>query len=305
MADIFISYSREDRDVVRALAGALERAGYSVWWDWNLIAGRDYRVEIERQLEDARTVIALWTENSVTSVFVNDEATHAASLGKLVPVAYRGTPPPMGFRSYHTIAMDTLEGVVPDILAAIEGLPPPVPVARARTSAKGKPGGVRWPVLAGVLVLLAVIAGAATWQISRLMEERFTPTPGGPETLQEVSVFRAGGAWFYLIARGPSRRLYYLEPDEQSRQRGAVRHALFFRGRYRAAGRTYSGRVFSLTPGCAPLGFEVSGPVTEGFRRVTLEGEEPVRSAACDITGRRAFTMTLEYQDTRSIGVPE
>ena len=33
MADIFISYSRDDRPRVEPLAEALVSAGYSVWWD--------------------------------------------------------------------------------------------------------------------------------------------------------------------------------------------------------------------------------------------------------------------------------
>ena len=33
MSDVFISYSREDQEVVRRLAEAVQRLGYSVWWD--------------------------------------------------------------------------------------------------------------------------------------------------------------------------------------------------------------------------------------------------------------------------------
>jgi hypothetical protein len=37
MADIFISYSSEDRDQARILAAFLEAEGYSVWWDTGVI----------------------------------------------------------------------------------------------------------------------------------------------------------------------------------------------------------------------------------------------------------------------------
>jgi len=33
MHDIFISYSREDLDQAKLIAGGLEKEGFSVWWD--------------------------------------------------------------------------------------------------------------------------------------------------------------------------------------------------------------------------------------------------------------------------------
>ena len=33
MADIFLSYKKEDRAVAKRLVGALEATGKSVWWD--------------------------------------------------------------------------------------------------------------------------------------------------------------------------------------------------------------------------------------------------------------------------------
>ena len=42
MADIFLSYSREDQTAARRFAEAFERAGFSVWWDTTLSAGENY-----------------------------------------------------------------------------------------------------------------------------------------------------------------------------------------------------------------------------------------------------------------------
>jgi TIR domain len=33
MADLFISYSREDQEIARRFAEGLEREGFSVWWE--------------------------------------------------------------------------------------------------------------------------------------------------------------------------------------------------------------------------------------------------------------------------------
>jgi hypothetical protein len=41
MADIFISYARPDRARAKALAEALERNGWSVWWDRGILLGVD------------------------------------------------------------------------------------------------------------------------------------------------------------------------------------------------------------------------------------------------------------------------
>ena len=39
MADIFISYKSEERALPEALASDLRAAGYSVWWDVDLLGG--------------------------------------------------------------------------------------------------------------------------------------------------------------------------------------------------------------------------------------------------------------------------
>ncbi len=42
MADIFLSYSSKDKDRVRPLVLALEREGWSVWWDRKTLAGESF-----------------------------------------------------------------------------------------------------------------------------------------------------------------------------------------------------------------------------------------------------------------------
>ena len=86
MADIFISYSKPDRDKVVMLATYLESEGWTVWWDKNLSAGELYRDEIMRELVAARAVIVLWTPTSIQSDFVRAETGRAKADGKLIPV---------------------------------------------------------------------------------------------------------------------------------------------------------------------------------------------------------------------------
>ncbi len=98
MADVFISYASEDRDRVRPLAEALQARRISVWWDRALVAGDDYANVIERELDAAKVVVVVWTEASVGSTFVRDEAGRAKDQGRLVPVQLdRGVKIPIGF----------------------------------------------------------------------------------------------------------------------------------------------------------------------------------------------------------------
>jgi molecular chaperone DnaK len=98
MADIFLSYAREDQILARLLAQALEAPGWSVWWDRRIPHGRDFGVYIQEQLDSASCIIVLWSKASVASQFVRDEAHEGLATQRLVPVVIDGVKPPLGFR---------------------------------------------------------------------------------------------------------------------------------------------------------------------------------------------------------------
>ena len=99
MSDVFISYKREDETRVGRLVQALERAGFSVWWDRGLPGGESWRLQIESALNAAQCVIVVWTRESVAPAgeFVRDEARLAKSRGVLVPILMDKVDPPLGF----------------------------------------------------------------------------------------------------------------------------------------------------------------------------------------------------------------
>ena len=92
MADVFISYKREDRGRVVALARAIEQRGYTVWWDFDLVSGERWSKRIKAELDAALCVVVVWSRNSVeadqtyVSEWVENEADLAAGKGILVPV---------------------------------------------------------------------------------------------------------------------------------------------------------------------------------------------------------------------------
>jgi hypothetical protein len=85
MADIFISYKSERRKAAAHLAKILERYGYSVWYDYSLVKGRDFADQIDAKIREAKAVVVLWCSMSVGSEWVLDEAALGLKLGKLVP----------------------------------------------------------------------------------------------------------------------------------------------------------------------------------------------------------------------------
>jgi hypothetical protein len=98
MADVFVSYASEDRERASALAQALGARGWSVWWDRHLVPGHSFDQAIERELESARCVVALWSQHSVGSEWVKNEAALAAERGTLVPAFIDDVKPPLEFR---------------------------------------------------------------------------------------------------------------------------------------------------------------------------------------------------------------
>ncbi len=105
MADIFVSYAREDQRAARRVVEALEAQGWDVWWDRELVAGEHFGRSIEQEIESAGCVLVLWSRHSVESGFVQGEAGIAAESDKLIPVTIEPVGLPVGFRSLHTLSL--------------------------------------------------------------------------------------------------------------------------------------------------------------------------------------------------------
>ncbi len=110
MADVFISYANEDRERVRKLASSLESRGWSVWWDRKIIAGQTFDQVIEHEIETAKSVVVLWSDHSITSEWVKNEATVASERGVLVPALIDRVKPPLEFRRKQTADLVGWEG---------------------------------------------------------------------------------------------------------------------------------------------------------------------------------------------------
>ena len=98
MADIFISYSRQDLPRARHIEHALSQCGWTVFWDRDLLPGEGYRRAIGHELKEARCVIVLWSRTSIESEWVIDEAESGKENDRLVSVLIDDVDMPLGFR---------------------------------------------------------------------------------------------------------------------------------------------------------------------------------------------------------------
>ncbi|MEQ1863083.1 MAG: toll/interleukin-1 receptor domain-containing protein [Micropepsaceae bacterium] len=110
MADVFISYISERRAAAEHLAEILADYGYSVWWDYALVSGKDFGAQIERELRAAKAVVVLWCGLSRESEWVKEEATLAKRLDKIVPAIIENVELPLGFTMTQTLDLATWNG---------------------------------------------------------------------------------------------------------------------------------------------------------------------------------------------------
>ncbi|WP_128891362.1 AAA family ATPase [Erythrobacter sp. HKB08] len=114
MAEIFISYNREDQAAAGLFARAFEAAGHSVWWDVALRAGQVYDEVTEQALRTARAVVVLWSPRSVNSRWVRAEATLAQRFGTFVPCTIEPCDRPIMFELTQTPDLSHWQGDASD-----------------------------------------------------------------------------------------------------------------------------------------------------------------------------------------------
>lgn len=151
MADVFVSYKKQDRAWAEQVVSALIAAGYSVWWDDDLTPRSTWDAEIEREIAGAKVVLVLWTNRSVAEgTFVRVEADYAKEHGKLIPVRLNDCVVPLAFRLVQTADLRRWDKVDSDhsewrkvlrwigqFVGRAPVLPPPT-IGSARTASEPK-----------------------------------------------------------------------------------------------------------------------------------------------------------------------
>src|SRR5689334_11268179 len=115
MADVFLSYKREDAARVRKLVAALRAAGLDAWWDEDIPGGAQWEATIEKALAAAKAVIVCWSPDSVTSENVRSEARVAREDGRLVQVFLKPCTPPLFFGERQALDLSKWRGNADDV----------------------------------------------------------------------------------------------------------------------------------------------------------------------------------------------
>ena len=143
MADIFISYSKQDRALALELSAWLEERGWTTWLDKAIVADA-VRDETITELRKARVVIVLWSAASVGSAHILHEAITARDANKLVHVkvselARQRIPVSLGGRV--VLDADDLPSIGGALSSVLKGRPVPLRVrlAEAQGFAVGAP----------------------------------------------------------------------------------------------------------------------------------------------------------------------
>ncbi len=208
MASVFLSYDREDVKAARPIANALEKAGHSVWWDRNIKSGAQYSNEIEEALKHADAVVVLWSEQSVQSAWVRDEAAFGRDTNRLVPALIGTVEPPLGFRQYQTTDLSrwkgrTRSGPFQEILRAIGelgGEPRLAPVPAGGRLATSRP----WMGVVGAAIATLIVAGLLFWKPWEARTS--TPTVAVAAASQSSSAQAIAQDLFVRLGSGQSGR---------------------------------------------------------------------------------------------------
>jgi len=169
MSDLFISYSRENRDQIKPLVSALERQGWTVWWDRNIPVGKTYDEVIQQALDAATCVIVVWTKQSIISRWVRDEASRAAARDKLFPVKLEEVNQPLGLGLTETANLQNWDGrdAHPEFTRLVQAIrgkcPGPEPIVDPPIPLTPHPFPKVWHFL--FLIGLPILVGVLLWLI--------------------------------------------------------------------------------------------------------------------------------------------
>lgn len=95
MTDVLISYARRDRGIAARLAACLEERGLKAVWDVAELPEGALMASARQRVAQAPAVVVLWSEASLDSAWVGDEASAAVARNAHVAVLLGGAQSPI------------------------------------------------------------------------------------------------------------------------------------------------------------------------------------------------------------------
>jgi hypothetical protein len=117
-----------------------------------------------------------------------------------------------------------------------------------------------------------------------------------PGSSSSPSLWNHNGSIVRLTANGPARRFFYEAPREALRTVGVAQGTLLFAGI--SQGGYYRGTAYIFHAGCVPAPYDVSGPIDDDNRGVTVYGDAPILDNACNIIDYRHDVLTFSFLGT-------
>jgi tetratricopeptide (TPR) repeat protein len=297
VADVFLSYAREDHEAAGRIAACLEQRGWTVWWDCVIVPGQSCHDVIESELSQARCVVVLWSSHSVSSDWVKNEASDGSKRGALVPATLDNVKIPLAFRHVQAANLTGWSGdsshpelrILADGVAAVlssmplaaekAGFPPPAPPGQ-------RPCQVGPPCLPRINAETLVGRG----QELALLRAAWQAALGGTTPRARIITLVAWGGvgktalvgrWMAELAaqgwQGAERVFEWSFYSQGTREQGGasadtfVKEALTFFGDAEMAGSSASAR---------DKGLRLAALVGQGRSLLVLDGIEPLQRPA-------------------------
>ncbi len=206
MADVFLSYAREDAARAEQIARGLQAAGLDVFWDNEIPPGQTWADYIEQKLTQCKALIVLWSAHSVGSQWVREEARMGRDKSVLIPVMIDNVQPPFGFGEVQAANLAGWSGAQDDpnwrrFVEAVSSFakgaatrrpaPQPSPAAPRTVApqqaysppaaAEKKKGVPVWVWVVGAVVATVVILGVIGMMMEEPQQYAAPPNPTDPQ----------------------------------------------------------------------------------------------------------------------------
>ena len=216
MADVFLSYAREDAARADQIARGLQAVGLDVFWDNEIPPGQTWADYIEQKLTQCKALIVLWSEHSTKSQWVREEARMGRDKSVLIPVMIDNVQAPFGFGEVQAANLSGWTGAEDDpnwrrfveavkhfatgaprpaaapqpAPAAPRSAPQPAYSAPAREKRKGLPV---WAWVVGAVVATVVVLGLIGLMLPD-DDQQFAgpPNPQNPQAVAQMPPEQVG-----------------------------------------------------------------------------------------------------------------